>query len=359
MDVFVIDGVEIPEKLIREEMPNHPAPTSAEAHKQAAHALAVKALLLNRASALGLEPAPESDDSGRIETTEEALIRQLFARELTPAAPTEGECRRFFDARPQHFFTPELYEASHILIQESARDVAFDLVKQLLGEPTAFEGLARALSHCPSAEVGGSLGQLQIGDLVAEVEETLLSMPVGAIYPEPVASRFGWHILRLDRRVARQRLPYEAVRERIRMHLESRAWIAASARYVETLVESARSQGIALRMGDAGQVERPSLFLGAMIDDDTLAGRIAPWLAAVDPELADKVAAAADLKGASVADFIRHEVRDFLDNADDESFTQLVSAAQGADDPLLASVTCVLKKRLTPARKTFSLIRKA
>lgn len=359
MDVFVIDGVEIPEKLIRDEMPNHPAPTSGDAHKSAAHALAIKALLLHRAAELNLTPEPEIDDNGRLETAEEALIRQLFACELTPVAPTDDECRRFYDSRPQHFFTPELYEASHILLLESARDVAFDLVKQLVSEPGAFGSLAKAMSQCPSAEVGGSLGQLQIGDLVAEVEETLLSMPAGAIYPEPVASRFGWHILRLDRRVERQRLPFEAVRERIRMHLDSRSWIAASAKYVETLVEGARSQGIALRMGDSGRVEQPSLSLGALVDDDTLAERIAPWLTSADPELAGRVAAAAELKGATIADYVRQELRDFLDHADDESFTQLVSAAQGAEDPLLASVTCVLKKRLTPVRKTFSLIRKA
>lgn len=359
MDVCVIDGVEIPERLIRDEMPNHPAPTSAEAHRHAAHALAIKALLLNRAGELGLTAEPEADDSGRLETAEEALIRQLFACELTPARPTDDECRRFFDSRPQHFFTPELYEASHILLLESAHDVAVDLVKQLLAEPGAFGSLAKALSQCPSGEIGGSLGQLRSGDLVAEVEETLLSMSAGAIYPEPVASRFGWHILRLDHRIERQRLPFEAVRERVRLHLESRAWVAASAKYVETLVAAAREKGVALRLGDTGRVERPSLSLGALIDDDALAERIAPWLTAADPELAGRVATAADLKGTNIADFVRHEVRHFLDHADDESFTQLVSAAQGAADPMLASIACVLKSRLTPVTRTFSLIKKA
>jgi len=359
MTHVVIDGVEIPEQLIRDEMPNHPATTSAEAHAAAAHALAIKALLLDRARELRLEPEPETDEAGRLETGEEALIRQVFASELTPRAPSEEECRRFYDTRQDSFLTPELYEASHILLLDSARDIAGDLIAQLVIDPSGFAGLARSLSQCPSGQVGGSLGQMQAGDLIAEVEEVLLNMPQGAIYPEPVQSRFGWHILRLDRRVPRQRLPFEAVRDRIRMHLESRAWVAESARYVEQLVAEARGRGIALRLGDTGKVETPSLSLGGLIDDARLAERIAPWLIAADPALAERVAATAQAQGIAVADLVRTEVRHFLDHANDESFTQLVSAAQGAQDPMLASVACILKSRLTPPKRKFTLIRKS
>lgn len=359
MTSLVIEGVEIPEQLIRDEMPNHPAATSAEAHKNAARALAIKALLLNRATELLLAPEPEPDDAGRLETAEEALIRQVFAVELAPQVPSEAECRRFYDARPDNFFTPELYEASHILVLESSRDLAFDLVKQLLADQSGFAGLAKSLSVCPSGQIGGSLGQLQRGDLVAEVEEALLSTPVGAIFPEPVASRFGWHILRLDRRVVRQRLPFEAVKGKILMHMESRAWVAASAKYVEGLLDAAKAKGVALRLGEAGDIEKPSLSLGGLVDDEKMAARIEPWLTAVDPDLLSRVSAASELQGKSVVDLVRSEVRHFLDHADDEAFTQLVSAAQGSDDPMLASVACILKSRLAPpAKKTFTLIKK-
>ncbi|OYW83574.1 MAG: hypothetical protein B7Z26_00045 [Asticcacaulis sp. 32-58-5] len=365
MTSLVIEGVEIPEQLIRDEMPNHPAATSAEAHKNASRALAIKALLLNRAAELLLTPEPAPDEAGRLETAEEALIRQVFSHELTPQVPSEAECLRFYEARSDNFFTPELYEASHILVLESSRELAFDLVKQLLADQSGFTGLAKSLSVCPSGQIGGSLGQLQRGDLVAEVEEALLSTPVGAIFPEPVASQFGWHILRLDRRVVRQRLPFDAVKAKIMMHLESRAWIAASVVYVEQLLDKAKAKGIALRLGVAGDIERPSLSvaslsLGGLVDDERMAARIEPWLAAVDPALLSRVCAASEAQGKAVADLVRSEVRHFLDHADDESFTQLVSAAQGSDDPMLASVACILKSRLEPPlKKTFTLIKKA
>ncbi len=359
MSHLVVDGVEIPEQLIRDEMPNHPSTTSAEAHAAAAHALALKALLLNRARELGLEASPQADEAGRLETADEALIRELFDSELTLDAPTEAECRRFYDTRPDSFLTPELYEASHILLPESGAEIARDLIVQLMSDPSAFPGLAQALSQCPSAEVGGSLGQLRRGDLVAELEDVFLSMPERAIYPEPIRSEFGWHIIRLDRRIPRARLPFEAVRDRIRLHLESRAWVSASARYSERLVSEARSKGIALKLGDEGTVERPSLSLGGLVDDPRLSGRIAPWLTGADPALAERVSTAAAAKEMEVADFVRGEVRHFLDHADDESFTQLVSAAQGANDPMLASIACILKSRLTPPKRNFTLIRKS
>jgi peptidyl-prolyl cis-trans isomerase C len=294
-----------------------------------------------------------------LETAEEALIRQVFSHDLTPQVPSEGECLRFYEARPDSFFTPELYEASHILVLESSRELAFDLVKQLLADQSGFAGLARSLSVCPSGQIGGSLGQLQRGDLVAEVEEALLSTPVGAIFPEPVPSQFGWHILRLDRRVVRQRLPFDAVKAKIMMHLESRAWVAASAKYVEGLLDASKAKGVALRLGEAGDIERPTLSLGGLVDDDRMAARIEPWLAAVDPDLLSRVRAASEAQGKSVVELVRGEVRHFLDHADDEAFTQLVSAAQGAQDPMLASVACILKSRLTPPKRNFTLIRKS
>ncbi len=359
MTSLVIEGVEIPEQLIRDEMPNHPAATSAEAHRNAARALAIKALLLNRAAELALTAEPEADEHGRLETAEEALIRQVFDHELTPQAPLEIECQRFYEARPGSFLSPELYEASHILLLDSSHEIASDLVRQLVADPSGFEGLAKAFSLCPSGQLGGSLGQLQRKDLVAEVEDILLTMPVGAIYPEPVRSKFGWHILRLDRRIPAKRLPYEAVRSRIIMHLESRAWIAASAAYVEKLLDQSKAKGVALRLGEHDQLERPSLSLGSLANDDRVATRIEPWLESANPDLLSRIRISAGEQQKSVIDLVRGEVRHFLDHADDEAFTQLVSAAQGAADPMLASVACILKARLSPpAKKTFTLIRK-
>ncbi|HAJ03342.1 MAG TPA: peptidylprolyl isomerase, partial [Brevundimonas sp.] len=80
--VMVIDGVALPERLVAEEAQNHPAATPEAARMAAAHALAIKALLLDRADQLGLTPRPEIDEDGREETSEEALVRAVLEAEI-------------------------------------------------------------------------------------------------------------------------------------------------------------------------------------------------------------------------------------------------------------------------------------
>ena len=70
-----VNGVAIPRDAIVREMQHHPAAKPIAAWQQAARALVVRELLLQRAQQLGLQPEPISDTDGRRETDEEALIR--------------------------------------------------------------------------------------------------------------------------------------------------------------------------------------------------------------------------------------------------------------------------------------------
>jgi peptidyl-prolyl cis-trans isomerase C len=361
----VMDGVEIPERLIAEEVQNHPAGTAAQARTAALKALAVKALLLNRARELGLVAAPQVLADGREETAEEALITALLDREVDAPVPSEAECRRFYGAQAERFACPALYEASHILFEAKSDEPdawrtayasaswALEVYREGL---TSFEAMAKALSDCPSGEVGGSLGQLSAGDLAAEVEAALEALAPGEAAGEPVRSRFGWHLVRLDRRMPAQTPPYEAVRDKIRLHLQSRAWTAAAARYVAQLSERAREGGVVLAFGDDGALGRPVVSLGDLLADYAMAARLEPWLASVDPDLAGRVAQVAAAQHASVPDFVRSAVGEFIHGADDQAWTRLVSAARDADDPALASLAAILKSKLAPRRRSITLI---
>ena len=365
----VIDGVQIPERLIAEEAQNHPADTAEEARRAAGHALAIRALLLDRAHALGLEPQAEIEDDGREETPEEALIRAVLDLEVTVETPDEAECRRVYDARRDAFRTPALTEASHILIApdqdtpadwDATRVRAQALIDALADPSVRFADLAKAHSACSSAGIGGSLGQLSPGDLTATVEVGLARLAPGEVSSEPVRSRFGWHVLRLDRRIDGRDLPFEHVHEQIALHLESRAWTAAATRYVAGLASEARGQGVALTLTEDGRVGDGALSLGDLLQDrDGVAGRVETWLDEADPELAVQVRRAAAADQAVFADFVRDQITDFVKDADDERWTRLISAAQGADDPALGCVRAILKGRLQPAAHAYTLIKRA
>ncbi|MBN8553036.1 MAG: peptidylprolyl isomerase [Caulobacterales bacterium] len=365
----VIDGVQIPERLISEEAQNHPAGTAEEARRAAGHALAIRALLLNRADILGLRPEPVIEEDGREETPEEALIRAVLEAEVVVQQPTEAEVRRVYDAGRHVFRSPTLTEASHILVApegeepgawETARERAEDLIRQLAEPNVRFADLARAHSDCTSAGIGGSLGQLSPGDLTASVEAGLAELAPGEISAEPVRSRFGWHILRLDRRIDGRDLPFEHVQDEIALQLEGRRWTADASRYVAGLVTQAREQGVAIVLTEDGRAEHGQLSLGDLLRDDlAVAARAQAWLLEADADLALQVQAAADREQLEFAAFVREQVRAFVNDADDEKWTQLISAAQGAGDPALGCIRAILKGQLQPAARTYTLIQRA
>jgi peptidyl-prolyl cis-trans isomerase C len=363
----VVEGVEIPEALIAREAQNHPSLTGQAAWDAAAKALAVRALLLQRAEELGLQAEPQMDEAGREETPEEALVRAVLDAEVEYSAPTDEEMRRFYEAQKARFVSPPLYEASHILVEpqdasadadEAARLLAAGAITDLRIRPELFGPLAETLSACPSGKLGGALGQLRPGDLVAEVEQALLALDPGRIAEAPVRSGFGWHVLRLDRLVESRQLPFDVVADRIRLHLESRAWSRAAARYAADLAARARLQGVALSLAPDGAVQEGSLTLGDLVSDAAAVARVEPWLAASDPALGRRVAEAAEAAGEGVAEFVRLAVAAFVAEADDERWTQLVSTAQGAEDSALAAISQILRSKLTPAKRSFTLIRK-
>lgn len=357
MRVVVVHGVEIPESLIAQEAQNYPAPTAAASRTAAAHALATKALLLRRAAELGLDPAPERDEDGREETAEAALVRAVLEAEIEITPPTDAECRRVYDAQRSKFRSPDLYEASHILIEprsnaegdvREALMAVGRLAAALAEGGSSFAELARGHSACPSGATGGSLGQLRHGDLVREVESVLLTLTPGQIAPEPVRSRFGWHILRLDRHIAGRDLPFEIAAEAIRLRLESRAWTAAATRYVVALAEATRGKGVVATLDEQG-VRGGSLCLGDMIGDGESTRRFLQWLETADSHLFFLLLEEASDRGAEPAQLVRESVAEFVARADDEHWTSVVSAARNGDDPAYAALAAVLKATLPKA----------
>lgn len=253
-----VNGVAIPEQEILAEAQNHPSATPGAALDAAARALTIRALLMQKAAALGIE-AEADGEATAVETAEEAAIRRLVEREVQVPSATAEECRRYYDNNRAKFRSEPIFEASHILIaadradparRHAARHDAESLAARLAEEPLAFAELARAHSACPSGQQGGNLGQLTRGSTVAEFEAALNRMAEGEITAEPVESRFGFHIIRLERRVDGEFLPFEAVRQRIADWLEASTWSKAMSQYVAILAAEAEIDGIDLLAGD-------------------------------------------------------------------------------------------------------------
>lgn len=252
MDKVVVDGTEIPPQAILAEMQYHPAPGREQAWAEAATALVVRQLLLQEAVRLGIAPDVGTDGEA---TGEETLIQELLAREVATPEADETTCRRYWSANPAKFRTPDVYEAAHILFPappddpatyEAAKQAAAETLALLQQDPGRFAALARERSACPSAATGGHLGQLSRGDLVPEIETFVAALQEGQICPVPIATRYGYHVLRLDRFVAGTTLPFEAAMPLVERHLASRSWQRGVSQYLRVLAGRARIEGLVI-----------------------------------------------------------------------------------------------------------------
>ncbi|WP_018263887.1 peptidylprolyl isomerase [Methylobacterium sp. WSM2598] len=248
-----VNGVTISRAAISREVQNHPAPTPVAAWRAAALALVLREALGQEARRLGIAAQPARDAEGRRETEEEARMRALVEREVAVPAPTEEECRRYYERNPARFRTPDLFEASHILFAaarddaaayELARLNAHMIIAMLEEDPDTFEELARLHSACPSGEVGGSLGQVTTGQTTPDFEAALRGMRPGEISRAPVETRYGVHVIRLGRRLDGGTLPFEAASPRIAAYLSEAVRRRAQAQYVARLLGQARIEGI-------------------------------------------------------------------------------------------------------------------
>jgi peptidyl-prolyl cis-trans isomerase C len=248
-----VNGIEIPPEAIAQEIQHHPAPDAETAWVEAARALAVRQLLLQEAQRIGITAEPLSDETGRMEVDDDALVRGLLEQEVEPSRPEEAECRRYYDANVDRFRTPDLFDAAHILVEPegtneqawmAALERARAIIAEVADDPDAFAKAARAQSGCASAQQDGSLGQIRRGELVREVQAGIEALSDGTTAREPTRSQFGWHILRLHRRIPGRTLPFDAVRDRIADMLEARSWSVEAARYVAGLAARNRVEGV-------------------------------------------------------------------------------------------------------------------
>ncbi|MDA8107299.1 MAG: peptidylprolyl isomerase [Betaproteobacteria bacterium] len=210
-------------------------------------AAAVHELLRQRALATGLVGAGAGAEAL------DAAIEGLLAREVATPEPTEAECRQHYAANEKRFTSGELVEARHILFQvtpatpvNALRAKAEVTLSDLLRAPGRFEALARECSNCPSGQHGGNLGQIQRGQTVPEFERALFDGAWTGVRGQLVKTRYGFHIVAVDRRVPGRQLPFETVRERIAGQLRERVQRRALEQYVRVLAGRADVRGVDL-----------------------------------------------------------------------------------------------------------------
>lgn len=244
-----VNGNAIEEDRLYREVQYHPAGSKDEALTLAARTLVIEEVLRSRAEALGLEPANSDDPAG-----DQDFIEQLFDREVSYPKAMEDECRHYYQANLDRFTTSPLLDASHILLAADPEDnqarlqaleAAEALLDRLKKGKSDFADLARRHSACSSQQNGGSLGQITRGQTVAEFERVVFAATEGLL-PNPVESRYGYHVVRIHHRIEGQQLAYEMVEEQIKEYLNEKVRRKAIAQYITQLLADADIEGFNL-----------------------------------------------------------------------------------------------------------------
>ncbi|WP_447577672.1 peptidylprolyl isomerase [Achromobacter kerstersii] len=260
----IVNGIELNDADLERELPLHADASNPMRH--AITALVLRRVLLDEARRLQVQPASPNDEQGaqdanEVGDNEDAIITALLARQAAAPVADDAACRRFYHANPQRFLVGELVEADHILFQvtpdvnlDRLRAHANTVLQDLLADPSRFAQVAREQSNCPSAAVGGSLGQLGRGDTVPEFERAVFALPSGGLLPQLLHTRHGLHIVRVTRRIEGRMLPYEHVAQQIAAALSNMSRDTAWRQYTKLLVEQADVQGIDLESSEADRV---------------------------------------------------------------------------------------------------------
>lgn len=252
-----VNGTQISEAEIAREMSHHPAASMEEARRRAAEALVFRQLLLDEANRLGIE-----GPSG--ELVEDPRIGALIEREVHTPDPDEETCRRYYEQNRSRFRSSDQFEARHILLacapddlerRDAAKAKAVRIIAALQLDPTQFGQLAIAYSACPSRNRGGSLGLCRRGDTVSEFETYVMSLSPGELCPVPIETRYGVHVIALDRKWPGTMQPFAAVRNRVADYLRAASFHVAVRHYLLRLAGQASVEGFEIAGADSPLVQ--------------------------------------------------------------------------------------------------------
>ncbi|MBI4352152.1 MAG: peptidylprolyl isomerase [Elusimicrobia bacterium] len=171
---------------------------------------------------------------------EEASVKGLDAEALQDLLAVAGKFRELTAERLRlRHILVKLSEGASAEEKKAAQDKAAALRKDLDGALDFDEAAEKNSDDQESARRGGDLGYVVKGMLPAEVEAAAFKLQVGE-NSQPVESKFGWHILRLEEKRAAQKLRFDAVKEDLEQVLTQNSFAAELGSYIKELRKGAK-----------------------------------------------------------------------------------------------------------------------
>ncbi len=152
-----------------------------------------------------------------------ALHNGYFQNKIQPGITDEALKARF-DKEIGSTQAEQEVSARHILVK--TKEEAEAIIKELEGGADFIE-LAKTKSTGPSGPKGGDLGFFGKGRMVPAFEKAAFAMKKGEFTKTPVASQFGFHIIKVDDKRNRPLPTFDSSKEQLRQVMMTEAYAKA------------------------------------------------------------------------------------------------------------------------------------
>ncbi len=156
---------------------------------------------------------------------EQILAQKVFAMEVRSRVQlSEKSIKKHYEKNKALSTTPKKISVRHILliVPSEATDDALNGVllkisairREIKEEGLDFAEAARKYSEGPSGSEGGNLGEIGRGQMVESFDAAAFSLASGEV-SEPVRTKFGFHLIKVDSVSGGKSRPFEEVRKEI------------------------------------------------------------------------------------------------------------------------------------------------
>lgn len=168
-------------------------------------------LIIAQAKAQNLDATPDVQNA--LKMAHEQILQEAYVRKLFTGLDSDESLKPRYDAMVAAYKGQEEVRARHILVETEEEAKAL-LAKLAAGGD--FAKIAQESSKDPgSKDQGGDLGFFAQDAMVPEFAAAAFALQPGKMVDAPVKTQFGWHIIKVEERRARQAPPMAEVKQQL------------------------------------------------------------------------------------------------------------------------------------------------
>jgi peptidyl-prolyl cis-trans isomerase C len=190
----------------------------------------------------------------RVKYHERRALRDAFFDASISGAVEDADAKKIYDEKIAQMKPEQEVHARHILV---ATEDDAKAVKERLAKGEDFAKVADEMSKDTNAE-GGDLGFFTRGQMLKPFEEAAFALDVGEL-SDPVQTRFGWHIIKVEEKRDQKPPSFDDVKEAIMTQLVAQ-----------------KAQAVVTGLRDSAKIEIVDPDIKRSMDDAAMRGEAPP-----------------------------------------------------------------------------------